>query len=191
MDSALSCFASEGYKSTTISQVAHRAGISKGLIYSYFQGKETLLLEVLLRSATELHSRLRPRDQELAAQQDFESYVRDLTSLFVEKRSSWRLFFRMIMQQDIREQFDRMRNMLKGTDVSDKIPDDDEFIPGITRRLESHFSSRERERGLEAATELSLFKMTMKGFAVTYLFSEKPVDRLFKREVERIIAIFK
>jgi AcrR family transcriptional regulator len=43
LDTALRLFANKGYESTSISQIAKEAGISKGLIYTYFDSKETLL----------------------------------------------------------------------------------------------------------------------------------------------------
>ena len=40
MEVALECFANEGYHSTSISKIAKSAGISKGLIYNYFELNE-------------------------------------------------------------------------------------------------------------------------------------------------------
>ncbi len=43
LDISLRLFANRGYESTTIAQIAKEAGISKGLIYNYFDSKEDLL----------------------------------------------------------------------------------------------------------------------------------------------------
>lgn len=43
LEVALRLFANKGYESTSISQIAKEAGISKGLIYNYFESKEALL----------------------------------------------------------------------------------------------------------------------------------------------------
>ena len=43
MQSALELFATHGFDATSISQIADHAGISKGLIYNYFDSKEQLL----------------------------------------------------------------------------------------------------------------------------------------------------
>ena len=40
---ALQAFGEKGYASTTVSQIAKEAGISKGLIYHYFSSKEEVL----------------------------------------------------------------------------------------------------------------------------------------------------
>ncbi|HRW21852.1 MAG TPA: helix-turn-helix domain-containing protein, partial [Bacteroidales bacterium] len=43
LDTAMKLFASSGYHNTSISKIAKEAGISKGLIYNYFDSKEDLL----------------------------------------------------------------------------------------------------------------------------------------------------
>lgn len=45
---ALELFARNGYHSTSISQIAKAAGVSKGLMYNYFESKEALLHEIIL-----------------------------------------------------------------------------------------------------------------------------------------------
>ncbi len=43
LDAALELFSSHGYEYTSMSQIARVAGISKGLIYNYFESKEQML----------------------------------------------------------------------------------------------------------------------------------------------------
>jgi AcrR family transcriptional regulator len=43
LTTAIALFCQKGYYSTSIEDVAKQAGISKGLVYHYFQGKEELL----------------------------------------------------------------------------------------------------------------------------------------------------
>ena len=47
MQVALELFASEGYAHCSISKLAESAGISKGLMYNYFESKEQLLAAIL------------------------------------------------------------------------------------------------------------------------------------------------
>ncbi len=44
---ALEIFAKRGYHRTSVSDIARAAGISKGLMYNYFESKEDLLITVL------------------------------------------------------------------------------------------------------------------------------------------------
>ena len=47
-EAALELFAHNGYHSTSINQIAKAAGVSKGLMYNYFAGKEDLLNSIIL-----------------------------------------------------------------------------------------------------------------------------------------------
>lgn len=44
---AMELFIKQGYYATSISDIAKHAGISKGLLYSYYKGKEVLLSEMV------------------------------------------------------------------------------------------------------------------------------------------------
>jgi len=46
LETSLRLFAQKGFHNTSIDQIAREAGISKGLIYNYFNSKEELLQEV-------------------------------------------------------------------------------------------------------------------------------------------------
>ena len=52
-EAALELFGHNGYHSTSISQIAKAAGISKGLLYNYFENKEALL-EAIVMEAVEM-----------------------------------------------------------------------------------------------------------------------------------------
>ncbi len=47
INAALELFANQGFKTTSISQIAKAAGISKGLIYNYFESKQDLLRRII------------------------------------------------------------------------------------------------------------------------------------------------
>lgn len=49
-ETALELFAKHGYHSTSISRIAKEAGISKGLMYNYFDSKKDLLHDILLET---------------------------------------------------------------------------------------------------------------------------------------------
>jgi len=47
LQSALSCFAEEGFHRTTNKKIAARAGVAEGLLYHYFPDKEALLFAII------------------------------------------------------------------------------------------------------------------------------------------------
>ncbi|MFT5886991.1 MAG: AcrR family transcriptional regulator [Arcticibacterium sp.] len=53
LDAALLLFGNNGFAQTSISAIAKEAGISKGLIYNYFESKDALLEGVVMRASDE------------------------------------------------------------------------------------------------------------------------------------------
>lgn len=53
LDAAGHCFATHGYAKTRVEEIAAAAGVSKGLVYTYFDSKESLLEAVLSRATWE------------------------------------------------------------------------------------------------------------------------------------------
>lgn len=49
LNSAFQLFCEKGYYNTTTNEIAHRAGVSIGSLYSYFKDKDTIFLEILER----------------------------------------------------------------------------------------------------------------------------------------------
>ena len=50
LDAALELFATKGFATTSISSIAQKANISKGLIYNYFDSKNDLLRKIVQRA---------------------------------------------------------------------------------------------------------------------------------------------
>lgn len=53
LDAAGQCFASSGYAKTTVEAIASRAGVSKGIVYHHYRGKEAILERVLEQTLSE------------------------------------------------------------------------------------------------------------------------------------------
>lgn len=53
MNAAFTLIARQGYESTSIAQIAAKAGVSKGLLYNYFTSKEDLLEKLIHHAAGE------------------------------------------------------------------------------------------------------------------------------------------
>lgn len=53
LDAAGHCFASAGFSKTTVEEVAAQAGVSKGIVYHHFRGKEGVLEALIERIAAD------------------------------------------------------------------------------------------------------------------------------------------
>jgi AcrR family transcriptional regulator len=58
LDAALRVFAAKGYHQTRLEEIAEAAGVTKGTIYHYFDGKEDLLLQIVDQKHTHAFDQL-------------------------------------------------------------------------------------------------------------------------------------
>ena len=72
IDAAEACFQRYGVMKTTVEDVAATAKVSRATVYRYFDGRDAIILGVLLREAGRFLGRLRDK---LAAQPDLETAV--------------------------------------------------------------------------------------------------------------------
>jgi AcrR family transcriptional regulator len=72
IDAAEACFHRYGVMKTTVEDVATTAQVSRATVYRYFDGRDSIILAVLLREAGRFLDRLRDK---LAAQPDLETAV--------------------------------------------------------------------------------------------------------------------
>ena len=76
---AMKLFSEDGFQSTSISSIAKEAGVSKGLIYTYFESKEELLRFLIMDTIDEMFGiakvtlGIHPKD---------ESFVKMITEYF-------------------------------------------------------------------------------------------------------------
>ncbi len=109
LSTALELFASKGYHGTTISQIAGKAGISKGLMYNYFSGKQELLTEILTAGMSELLQDLQLVEGEGITPENLRKYVDTTFRKLEENPRFYQLFFSLIIQPQVltlfREEF--------------------------------------------------------------------------------------
>ncbi len=81
MDAAFSLIAKQGYESTSISQIATEAGVSKGLLYNYFESKEDLLQKLVgraLQQGDDLLENLISTDPAVTLKNIFQWFFREM-----------------------------------------------------------------------------------------------------------------
>jgi AcrR family transcriptional regulator len=193
MDTALEHFAKNGYHTTTINHIAQRAGISKGLMYNYFKSKEDLLKAIIGRSLMEIYNYFDINRDGYLSEEEFEYFVRKISVVLKEKRTFWRLFFQLLMQEEVREQFLNSflgtRSLLKSTtDFREGL-----FISGIMKIITEYFVRKKQKRGsdYDPYLDLNMFILTLKGFAITYIYMNNDEEEQYKRTIDMIIETYK
>ncbi len=85
MEAALGVFARRGFSAATLDEIAGRAGVTKGTIYRYFSGKETLFIETLRWKIGGAIGELDMPEGQESAETLVERVVRSALSLFHER----------------------------------------------------------------------------------------------------------
>lgn len=104
-ETAMELFAHNGYHSTSISKIAKEAGISKGLMYNYFDSKKDLLHEIL-RDTVEVTENA-VREVIIPEDPPFEQLQKIMDALFEsiqEDIRHWKLLTAMAAQKDVMDE---------------------------------------------------------------------------------------
>lgn len=102
-NAALEIFAEDGYHHASVSKIAKRAGVSKGLMYNYFHSKEELLKELIRDIIKGVSEELAlPFDKDLT-DEDLVNFVKVSLNLVKEDPQRWKLFSGMFLQKQVME----------------------------------------------------------------------------------------
>ncbi|MCU4174781.1 TetR/AcrR family transcriptional regulator [Carboxylicivirga sp. N1Y90] len=98
---ALEVFADNGFSSTSIAKIAQKAGISKGLIYNYFESKEELVTSIMIdgfRVMTESFDK--DRDGVLT-ENELHYFIDTSFATLEENIPFWRMYFMVLLQPEV------------------------------------------------------------------------------------------
>jgi len=193
MDVALEHFANEGYYRTTINHIARHAGISKGLMYNYFESKEALLKAIIHKSVNEVYKYLDIDRDGFLSEEDFKFFIKKINVLLREKRYFWRLLMQLLMQNDAREQF------LKAFPESDSLihpghePGDNYYPSQILKMFTDYFFIKKGEMGrlFDPDSDFEMFLITLLGYSIKTIYSENDDKESNEMAINRIIELFK
>lgn len=105
METSLELFAENGYHATSISQIAKKAKISKGLIYNYFESKKDLLDALITHGFTTIYEVIDLNHDEALSDEEFIRFIRQNFQLVRENLQHWKLFFSLMLQPKVAETF--------------------------------------------------------------------------------------
>lgn len=105
MDTALELFAENGFHATSISQIAAKAKISKGLTYNYFESKQDILDEIMDQGFNEIYENLDINHDGVLTEEEFIYFIRKNFQLLRENMHYWKLFFSILLQPKVSATF--------------------------------------------------------------------------------------
>ncbi len=105
MDTALKLFAEKGFHATSISQITQKAGISKGLVYNYFESKQSILEEITNTALQEFTKSFDLDKNGILDMDEFVYFIRQSFRMMKENIEFWQLYFALMLQPRIHESF--------------------------------------------------------------------------------------
>src|SRR5690606_5590665 len=103
LESALELFAENGFHATSISQIAKQAGISKGLIYNYFESKNEILSEIIKIGFDSVYSNWDLNRDEVLSEEEFVYFIRQTFKIMRENMEFWKLYMSLMLQPKVTE----------------------------------------------------------------------------------------
>ena len=101
-DAALALFADRGYSGTSIAMIATKAGISKGLIYNYFESKHELLVHILKNAFDLVHDIIDEKEiQTRDPHELFSEIIRNSLSAVEENKRYMALFSSLMLHPEM------------------------------------------------------------------------------------------
>jgi len=106
-EAALEMFAKYGFHSTSITQIAKEAGVSNGLMYNYFSGKEELL-HTIIQDAIEVNdaSWLKFLNADLPAAEKLRQAMDATFELVKSNLHHWKLLTALAFQPDVAQKME-------------------------------------------------------------------------------------
>ena len=105
LNTALELFAEKGFHTTSIEQIAKKAGISKGLTYNYFESKNSILDAILKKGFDAIYAHFDLNHDGILTKDEFEFFIRKSFRVITENRSFWKLYFSLMMQPLVTETY--------------------------------------------------------------------------------------
>lgn len=97
---ALELFAEKGFKSTSISEIARTAGVSKGLMYNYFDSKQELLRKIVSNTISMGH-RMMGAGESSSPEEELEHIVLESIAQIKENIQLWKLLTMLSLQKEV------------------------------------------------------------------------------------------
>lgn len=170
-DTALELFAIEGFHMISISKIAAKANISKGLLYNYFESKEELIHDIIFDGLDELFNIFDPDKDGILTDDEFEFFLRNGSQILQNNVSYWKLYFAMIFQPKI-------FNVVE-----------EKFIIRIGPFFEILKSFFEKRNYNDPEMEAKLFGALIDGIALNYVLDPKKFP--LNKAVDKLIHLYK
>jgi len=107
---AFHLFAEEGYHGTSVSKIAKKAGVSKGLLYNYYESKEDLLLGIMDSLLSEINEYFAFDSLEEVDEEVILEWVDTSFDIVLKDLKKWKLYVALSTQPEVTPIFMKAAN---------------------------------------------------------------------------------
>ncbi|MGQ8338169.1 TetR/AcrR family transcriptional regulator [Sunxiuqinia sp. A32] len=100
---ALELFAEYGYHGTSISQIAKKASISKGLTYNYYESKSNILQDIISNGFEVFFGNIDLNHDGVLSDEEFFAFIRKSFEIVKRNPRYWKLFYSLMLQPVVAE----------------------------------------------------------------------------------------
>ncbi len=118
LNAALELFARNGFHATSISQIAEKAGISKGLMYNYFNSKDDLLKNIIDNGFQQLSEMMLDVGQKSEPCEVLEDIIHHSIGHIKKNLTYWQLFMALIIQSGVQKDVEKMMISFRNEAIS-------------------------------------------------------------------------
>ena len=169
MNNSLILFGKKGFHGTSISDIAKKSGISKGLIYNYFDGKENILDSILERFFKETEEITSPPASKDDPYEQLQSIIDESFLMLKEREEEWRFLSALMIQPGISKNAERLSRS---------------FFKILVERIQKIF----RKVGIKNSKEEAYIFAAMIDGTILYFLLDKdnyPLDKVVKQLKKR------
>lgn len=152
----------KGFKDTSLKDIAHAAGISKGTLYYYYSSKENLIYDIAGRHLDEVSSRLLKWIEAIRGKVDPEEILETVLENIIEDTRAERMS--LYLMEEILSGNNELKEKLNSRYL--------EWKAMISKVIGKLFGQDEQASGASAEMLLSL----LEGYAVKRLMTDRPFD---------------
>jgi len=167
-ETALELFAEKGFHSTSINDIAKKAGISKGLIYNYFKSKDELITEIIHWGMDEIMVLFDPDKDGFLTDDEFVYFINETFRIISENTKFWKLYFAILIQPDVLDVIKEKLLVL---------------FPSLMKTMVDYFHRKGFE---DPETEALFFHSAMDGIIMNYTANPQlfPLEKLKKKIIK-------
>ena len=169
LNTAMELFAMEGYHNTSISKISEKAGISKGLMYNYFESKEDLIRTIIVDGLERLGGLLDPNRDGSISRDEMKLFIENSFDMMRKDLHFWALYFSLMTQPQVLKL------------VHDKL---EETLLLYQSMLGKYFEMLEYE---DPETEALIFGALMDGIGLNFIANPDlfPIEKIKNRLIQQ------